>query len=69
MREMDILMSRFLEQGYDDMSDPQREAFERLLDLPDQDILAWLCSDGAPPPEDPARADVVRAVRRVVNPS
>lgn len=63
---MDILMTRFLERGYDSMSETQCRAFERLLDLPDQDILGWLWSDDAPLPEDPELADVVRLVRRVV---
>ena len=48
MREMDILLQRFLERGYDSMDDAERRAFERLLDLPDQDILAWLCDERDP---------------------
>ena len=42
MREMDILMTRFLERGYAQMDELGQQAFERLLDAPDQDILEWL---------------------------
>ncbi len=65
MREMDILMGRFLDRGYDGLDEAGRAAFERLLDLPDQDILQWLWSGDDP--ADPQLADLMRQMRRVVH--
>ena len=65
MREMDILLGRFVERGYDALDEPGREAFERLLDLPDQDILGWLWGNGEP--ADPSLAAVVADIRRVMD--
>ena len=64
---MDILLGRFLEHGYDEMGEAERQAFERLLDLPDQDILGWLWGDDTALPEDPTLAAVVRRIRRVLS--
>jgi antitoxin CptB len=66
MREMDILLQRFLERGYDTMSADERTDFERLLDLPDQDILAWLWGGEEELPGDEGLAAVVRLIRRAV---
>jgi antitoxin CptB len=65
MREMDILLGRFLERGYDSLDDPGREAFESLLDRPDQDILAWL--SGTAEPAEPCLALLVCRMRDVVH--
>ncbi len=64
MREMDILMTRFLERGYTLMDSSGQQAFERLLDEPDQDILAWLWSDSLP--EDPQLAELIVHMRPIV---
>ena len=63
---MDILLQRFLERGYDTMSADERTDFERLLDLPDQDILAWLWGGEKELPGDEGLAAVVRLIRRAV---
>ena len=63
---MDILLQRFLERGYDTMSADERTDFERLLDLPDQDILAWLWGGEEELPGDEGLAAVVRLIRRAV---
>ncbi len=64
---MDILLQRFLERGYDSMDDAERQAFERLLDLPDQDILAWLTDEREPADlADETLAAVVGHIRRAV---
>jgi antitoxin CptB len=67
MREMDILLQRFLERGYDAMSPDERIDFERLLDLPDQDILRWLLGEAHDLPADEGLAVVVRRIRQVVS--
>ena len=64
---MDILLQRFLERGYDSMDEAERQAFERLLDLPDQDILAWLYDERDPADlADETLAAVVGRIRRAV---
>jgi antitoxin CptB len=67
MREMDILLQRFLERGYDAMGPDERSHFERLLELPDQDILRWLLGEAHELPADEGLAVVVRRIRRVVD--
>ena len=64
MREMDILMTRFLERGYAQMDELGQQAFERLLDAPDQDILVWLWSDVLP--DDPELARLIVRMRPIV---
>ena len=42
MRELDVLLERFLEQAYPQASDDEQRAFEELLTVPDPEILALL---------------------------
>ena len=65
MREMDILLARFLERGYEDLDAAQRETFERLLDLPDQDLLGWLSGEDGP--QDAQLDAVIARMRDVVS--
>lgn len=63
MREMDILCTRFVEAVYDDLSEPEHAVLERLLDCPDQDILAWFhAGDG---PDDPELAEMMHRMREL----
>jgi antitoxin CptB len=64
MREMDILLARFLERGYDALDADGRADFDRLLNLSDQDLLLWL--SGAGLPDEAALAQLVRRMRSVV---
>ena len=66
MREMDILLGRFLDRGYRDLDAAGRDTFERLLDRPDQDLLAWLSGNGAGAPEDAHMQSLIEQIRRVV---
>lgn len=61
MRELDLLVSGWLERRYGDASTAQREAFERLLDAPDPLLLAWLT--GRARPDEAALAELVDAIR------
>lgn len=49
MRELDLLLQSFLAKRYDNLSEVERAAFDRLLDYPDQDILAWIFGRSQPP--------------------
>ena len=48
MRELDLVLLRWLEQRYEDASPAQRAQFEALLDLPDPQLAAWLLQGAAP---------------------
>ncbi len=49
MREMDVLLERFLTHGYPLLREDERERFADLLDQPDQDLLAWILQREQPP--------------------
>ena len=65
MREMDILMTRFLERGYAQLDTAGQQTFDRLLDEPDQDILEWLWNDVLPDDQD--LAQLIVHMRPIVN--
>jgi antitoxin CptB len=47
--ELDLLFARFLEQQYLSLSATEQVAFQRLLEQPDQTLLAWLQGQQVPP--------------------
>jgi antitoxin CptB len=47
--ELDLLLIRFLEQRYRSLNAVEQVAFQRLLEQPDQTLLAWLQGQQAPP--------------------
>jgi antitoxin CptB len=50
-REMDLIMGRFADAMIGELSEADIDAFERLNEVPDPDLYAWL-SGGLPvPPE------------------
>ena len=51
MKELDVLLERFVRRGLDRLDKGELEALERLLEQPDQDILEWLTSTTTPPPD------------------
>lgn len=57
MRELDLLLEKFLATGLQSLEDDDLDRVEKLLVQPDQDILAWLTGD--PKPDD---ADIRRIV-------
>ncbi len=61
MRELDVLLSGFLERVYPHVDDAQKQAFRELLALPDPELIAYLLGDATP--QDPAIADIVEKVR------
>ncbi|NIR32102.1 MAG: succinate dehydrogenase assembly factor 2 [Gammaproteobacteria bacterium] len=62
MRELDLLLTRFMQHGFDALPASDRAAFERLLECTDQEILAWITGNAAPP--DAALERIVTAIRR-----
>jgi antitoxin CptB len=61
MRELDLLLERFLAPGLDTLEGADLDDLERLLEQPDQDILAWLT--GTPPPEHTGLGGIVAIAR------
>lgn len=58
IREMDVLLQRFLETDYESLGRAERAAFERMLDEPDPDLFAWIT--GRSVPDNPQYASLIR---------
>lgn len=41
MLELDVLLMPFVDEAFDDLSDEDKELFERLLTSDDPDLYAW----------------------------
>ena len=52
MKELDLLLDRFLAQAFDEVSDERLDLLERFLEAPDQDLLACLTGEAEPDDED-----------------
>jgi antitoxin CptB len=57
MRELDVLLQRYLEQRYASASKEEQQAFEALLELPDPELFAYVVKREQP--SDPQLADVI----------
>lgn len=51
MREADILIGGFARNHLSELSDGQLQAFEELLEWPDQDIVNWCLDLATVPPQ------------------
>ena len=61
MRELDVLLERFLERQYAAASTEIQAAFARLLSLPDPEIFALIM--GRQIADDPQLRDVIQRLR------
>jgi succinate dehydrogenase flavin-adding protein (antitoxin of CptAB toxin-antitoxin module) len=52
MKELDALLSAYLETRYDKADDTEKAAFEALLALPDPDLVGYLLQRQEPESED-----------------
>ena len=57
MRELDVLLERYLQERYPSAPAPEQQAFEALLDLPDPQLFAYLT--GRETPTDPECVHVI----------
>ena len=48
MRELDLLLTRYLEQDYDRADAAEKAAFRRLLTLPDPELVGYLLQKQTP---------------------
>jgi len=61
MKELELILTGFLERGYGGLDEEGRAAFERLLAMPDPVLAGWLIGEARP--MDGALARVVEAIR------
>lgn len=64
MRELDELLVKFLDQGYPQLDESGRQAFDRLLEVNDPDFYLMLV--GRLQPQDAALQVIVERVRAAV---
>ncbi|OFI32814.1 FAD assembly factor SdhE [Alteromonas lipolytica] len=62
MLELDVLLQPFVEEAFNDLSEHDKEVFERLLTSDDPDMFAWFM--GHQPCPDP---ELARMVDIIVN--
>lgn len=48
MKELDVLLDRYLASGYALLSESERSVFASLLGAKDPDLFAWLCGRSEP---------------------
>lgn len=60
--ELDVLLQRFLDRRYGELTPSEREAFEQLLTLPDPELLGYLRGDEVP--SHPSLKELVRKIRQ-----
>jgi antitoxin CptB len=49
MREMDLIMGRFADEAIGGFSEAELDEFERLIEVPDRDLLGWITGEIAVP--------------------
>ncbi len=50
MREMDLIMGRFADAHVAGLSEQEITEFEKLIELPDQDLFSWIAGSVPVPP-------------------
>jgi antitoxin CptB len=63
MKELDLVLLRYLEQDYPQASPADRDAFARILELQDPDLFGYLV--GRDSPTEASLRHVVARIRRV----
>ena len=51
MREVDLITGRFADAHIASLSEAEVDDFERLMDVPEPDLLAWVMGAAVPPPD------------------
>jgi antitoxin CptB len=51
MREMDLIMGGFADARVEHLSDGELAELERLIDVPDRQLLAWITGEAPVPPD------------------
>ena len=67
-REIDLILGRFADARLAELDDAGLDAFEALLEAPDQDVYLWITEEVAAPPEyDTPTLALIRAFRFELN--
>ena len=65
MRELDQILERFVEDGYGQLSDAEKQQFAEILEFPDPDLHAYLVGNAEP--MDSRLARLFRHIRATVS--
>jgi antitoxin CptB len=65
IREADLLLGRFADAHIADLSESELDAYERLLDVPDHDLYAWVTGERDIPESE--RSDLLDRIIRFQN--
>src|SRR5205807_2049357 len=49
MREMDLILGRFADAALEQLTEAELAEFERLIDVPDRQLLAWVTGEAITP--------------------
>ena len=60
--ELDIMLTRFLDNGFDRLSAEEQQAFVELADMEDHELWYWV--GGKAECDDPRFAPIVAAIRK-----
>ena len=67
-REIDLILGGFADRRLAELDDAGLDAFEALLEAPDQDVYLWITEEAAPPAEyDTPTLAQIRAFRFELN--
>jgi antitoxin CptB len=67
-REIDLILGRFADARLAELDDAGLDAFEALLEAPDQDVYLWITEEVAAPPQyDTPTLAQIRAFRFELN--
>ena len=61
MRELDLLLVEFLNNGYDNLSNAAQVSFESLLDCTDDQLFRWFTEGGVP--KDPKLSGIIARIK------
>jgi antitoxin CptB len=63
MKEMDLILGTFADAHLAQMNADDLDAFERLIEMPDADLLSWISGNGEPP--ERGLTDLIERLRAV----
>ncbi|RLA20357.1 MAG: succinate dehydrogenase assembly factor 2 [Gammaproteobacteria bacterium] len=62
-KELDVMFERYLEKGYDQSSEADRQAFDKLLEIQDPKLLRYMLSQEAPDSQE--LLDIVSKIQSI----